>query len=179
MVAGKKKQKQFLEKYFSGFSEFKKNKMLFFIIKFFAIFFVLLFLIRILNLSFFTNFLAFFSASVLSLSFVQSSVFVGESIFVVTNECLGLVSGAILASILFSLKKPVLREKILLFILGFLVLLVINVPRVILVLFAAKSGFDANLVHMITWFIMSAIIILLWCYETKILLRINDFLELI
>lgn len=155
------------------------NRSILFVLKFFIIFFAISTLIELADLSFLTNALAKLTASALGLSANGSVVFVGGSTFVVTNACTGLMSAAILAAIIFSLKKPTLSKKVFFFITGLIMLMIVNVPRVMLVLWAAKAGFDAELVHVITWFIMSAVVLLLWYYGTKRLFGIKKFDDLV
>ena len=47
-----------------------------------------------------------------------------------------------------------------------------------LVLVTAKLGFDADLVHTITWFIMSAFVLVIWYYGNKSI-GVKDFSKLI
>ncbi len=162
------------------YKKFKKNKMLVFLIKFFAIFFVLSNLINILDLTFLLNIITKISANYLSLQFAGNQIFVNTSVFIVTNSCTGLVSTAILAAVIFALKKPKIRQKLKLFIFGTLLLLVINVPRIILILFVAKVGsIDPDLVHTLTWFLMSFLILIIWYFGTKSVTKIKDFSELL
>ena len=163
------------------FSTYKKNprfKIIIFLIKFFLIFFILSNIIESLDLSFLTNFLAFISASYAGLAFKGSYIFAKEHIFLVTNSCTGLVSASILAAVIFALSKPKLAKKVKLFIFGLLLLLVINVFRIMLVLFSAIIGLNPDIIHTITWFIMSGIVLLIWYYGTKKIDKINDFSEL-
>jgi exosortase/archaeosortase family protein len=150
---------------------FGEKKLFLFLIKFFIIFFILSTLVGFVDLSFFTNYLTFLVGKMAGAVFVGNVIFVEEASFVVSNYCTGLMSASILAAIIFALKKPELREKIILFLFGLCLLLVINVPRLLLVVVAAQSGFDAELVHSITWFIMSALILAIWYYGTKTLAK--------
>lgn len=155
------------------------KKIIIFLVKFLLVFAILNFFIEITNLSILTNFIAGIVASVLGLTAAQNIIIFGGKTFVVTNSCTGLVSASILASIIFALKKPELKKKFALFGLGLVVLLIVNVPRVMLVLFAAQNGFDAELVHEITWYLMSTIIIVLWYYGSKKMFSKKEFTELI
>ena len=160
-------------------NENRLHSLAYFFVKFFAIFFALNYIIGLLDLSFITNFLASFSSAVLGLKVTGSTVFLSSSQFTVTNFCTGFTSGAILAAVIFSLRKPALGKKSLLLIFGLILLFLVNIPRIILVLFAAKYGFDAELVHEFTWFLMSAAVLAIWYYGTKRLAGIKDFSELI
>jgi len=146
---------------------FEEKKLFLFLIKFFVIFFVLSTLIGLVDLSFFTNYLTILVAKLANANFVGNVIFVGKASFIVSNYCTGLMSASILAAIIFALRKPELKKKILLFAFGLCLLLVVNVPRLLLVVLAAQSGFDAELVHTITWFLMSALILIIWYYGTK------------
>jgi exosortase/archaeosortase family protein len=157
---------------------FVKNA-LFFLAKFAIIFTILNIFIEIADLSSLTNFIAAFSANALGLYSFLNVVLVGSEVFVVSNSCTGLVSASILASIIFSLKKPRVGKKILFLLAGVLILALINIPRVILVLYSAKLGFNAELVHEITWYLMSGAIILIWYYGSKKLLDKKEFGQLI
>jgi len=152
--------------------------LLIFLIKFFVIFIILSTLIEFANLLFLREFITFISASYLSLPFSGTTIFVENSIFLVSSSCTGLVSSAILVALLFSSKKPTPISKIFLAIFGVCLLLLLNVPRVMLVLVTAKLGFDADLVHTITWFIMSAFVLVIWYYGNKSI-GVKDFSKLI
>jgi exosortase/archaeosortase family protein len=159
--------------------EINSNKsVILFLIKFFIIYFVLSVIISLLDLSFITNYLAMLTASILGLEFAGNIVLVEGTRFVITNYCTGLMSGAILASIIFALKRPELKQKLLLFLFGFCLLLVINIPRLLLVLASAKVGFDAGLIHTTTWFVMSGVILVVWYFGTKSITK-NDFNKLL
>ena len=155
-----------------------QKQLTFFLIKFFIIFLILSQIIELINLSFLTNFITFISASYLGLGFARSIIFVNGANFIVTNSCTGLVSGAILISLLFAGKKPAIEKKLALTLFGICFLLLVNIPRVMIVLLFAKVGFDAELVHTLTWFVMSGIVLLLWYYGNKAI-GIKNFNELI
>jgi exosortase/archaeosortase family protein len=155
------------------------KRILFFLAIFFLIYFILGEIINLLDLSILTNAIASFSASFLGGAVSGSTVTINGAKFVVSNMCTGLVSASILAAVVFSLRKPELKKRVALFAAGTALLMLINIPRVILVLAAAKMGFDAEMVHMLTWFLMSAAILLIWYYGTKIWAGVSDFSELI
>ncbi|MFA5125734.1 MAG: hypothetical protein WC462_01900 [archaeon] len=157
---------------------FTEKKLLFFVAKFFIIFAVLNILIELADLSFLTNFIASISASFLNAQYLHNVVFV-KSFFIITNSCTGFVSASILASIIFALRKPALKKKIILFLLGTAVLLIVNIPRIIFVLYMSKIGFNAELMHEMTWFLMSAIVLAIWYYGTKRVEGIKEFNELL
>jgi len=155
-----------------------QKKLTVFLIKFFIIFLIISQIIELLNLSFLTEFITFISASYLGLDFAGSVIFIGAANFIVTNSCTGLVSGAILLALLFAGKKPTIEKKLFLTLFGVYFLLLVNIPRVMLVLLFAKTGFDADLMHTLTWFIMSGIVLLIWYYGSKAV-GIKNFNELI
>ncbi len=156
-------------------------KLLLFLIKFIIIFSILGFILSIIDLSFLNNFIAFVSSSFLGLNFFENTVFVGTQTFVVTNYCTGFMSAIILASIIFALRRPNLFKKFKIFLFGALLLLVINVPRVMLVLLFARAwiGIDIELIHSITWFVMSAIILVIWYYVSRIVSKEKDISNLL
>lgn len=155
-----------------------QKQLTFFLIKFFIIFLILSQIIELINLSFLTNFITFISASYLGLDFASSIVFVNGANFIVTNSCTGLVSGAILIALLFAGKKPTTGKKLFLTVFGVCFLLLINIPRVMVVLLFAKVGYDAELVHTLMWFVMSGVVLLIWYYGNKTI-GIKNFNELI
>ncbi|MFA5931042.1 MAG: archaeosortase/exosortase family protein [archaeon] len=156
-----------------------RKKMLVFAIKFFAIFIVLNFLIELVDLSFLTNAITQIAATILGLDYLLNVVYVNNGLFIVSNLCTGLVSASILAAIIFSLNKPELSKKTTLFLAGLIILLAVNIPRIIFVLFVAKYGFDAELVHELTWFVMSGLVLLIWYYGSKRLLKLKEISELL
>ena len=152
-----------------------KQKLLLFLAKFFVIFFLLSQLVELIDLSFLTNFLAKVSASFLGLDFLANQIFIDGAVFIVTNSCTGLISASILGAIIFALKKPSMFNKFKLFLFGTLLLLVVNVFRIIFILYFAKIGLDANLIHELTWYLMSGIIILIWYYCMEKVYEIKNF----
>ena len=155
-----------------------QKKLARFMISFFIIFFILTTIIELLDLSFLTNFITYISANYLGLDYVGNTVLIGATKFIVTNSCTGLVSSAILIALIFSGKKPILENKLFLAMFGVALILVLNIPRVMLVLITAKVGFDADLVHTITWFLMSGVVLVIWYYGNKTmgLKNFNDLL---
>lgn len=157
------------------------KKMLLFLAKFFALFFISSYVIENADLAPLNPLIAGITATATGLSSSGNAVFVpstGET-FLVTNLCTGLLSASILLSIIFSLKKPALGKKIIVFLAGMVLLLLINIPRVALVLAAAKNGFDAETAHVASWFLMSAAVVALWYYGTKKIAGTKNFEELL
>lgn len=157
----------------------KSFKMGLFLAKFFFIFAILTIIIELLDLSVFTGWLASVSSMPFGLEAQGNVMTINGQQFAVTNACTGLMSASILAAVIFALKKPEMKKKIVIFLVGLVVLLVANIPRIMLVLWTATLGLDAGLVHTLTWFLMSALILLLWYYGTKLYAKIDDFSELL
>jgi exosortase/archaeosortase family protein len=155
------------------------KKILVFLVKFFVIFAVAQTLIEFAPLAPLNNAIAHVSASALGLERNGTEIIIGEGVFVVSNLCTGLVSASILGAIIFSLKRPKLTKKLALFLLGTIIILIVNIPRVMLVLLTAKLGFNAEFVHEVTWFIMSGIVLIIWYFGTKKMEKIEEFRELI
>ena len=156
----------------------KNQNLVLFLLKFFIIFFVISTLIEFLDLSYLREFITYISATYTGVAFSGSIISIGLTKFVVVNSCTGLVSGAILIALLFAGRKPTLQKKLLLTVFGVCLLLIVNIPRVMLVLISAKVGFDAELVHTLTWFLMSGLVLVVWYYGNKAL-GITNFNELI
>lgn len=146
-----------------------KSKALNFTIKFFIIFAILYALLFILDFSAIENWLASLEAGFLGLQAFGSQVLVGESVFSITESCIGLFSGMVLAAIVFACKKPGLKLKAGIAALGIVLLFLINIARVYFVLLAGKLyGLQtAELLHTLSWLAMTAVIIAVWYYLTK------------
>ncbi len=148
-----------------------------FFAKFFAIFLFLEFLVVNFPVVPLQEFIARTLASFLGLGYSGSLVFVSEGAFEITASCTGLVSASVLAAIIFSLKKPELKEKAVVFAAGFVALLVVNYFRVLLVLWSGKEfGIAvAEIVHVLSWFVTSGAVIAAWYFFTKKTAGIKDF----
>jgi len=151
-----------------------------FLLKFFLIFGVLQSIIVAAPLSALNEWIASVEASALSLENHGDSVVSGNASYVITNSCTGLVSGSILAAIVFSLKKPGVKKKTIVFLAGAVVLFLVNLLRVYVVILGGITyGFGfAEALHVASWFAMSALIISLWYYLTKKWVGVKDFSEL-
>jgi exosortase/archaeosortase family protein len=161
-------------------SEKESFKIAVFLAKFFLLFAFFAYAIEKTDLSGLNVYIAGITATIAALPFSGNEIFIpnGEK-FIITNLCTGLLSGSILFSIIFSLREPAMKKKIITFLAGLAVLLLANIPRISIVLLAAKNGFDAELVHTISWFLMSGLVVLLWYYGTKKIAGIKNFNELI
>lgn len=142
-------------------------QLIIFSIKFFLFFLFLTFILDLIDLSFLTNFLTKIVASFFNLFFKENVIFLSGSSFEITNACTGFSSVIILFSILFSFKKPGFFKKTILFFVGSIILLLINIPRLGIVIFSAIIGFDAELIHTLTWFLMSLAVLLILLLGSK------------
>lgn len=157
------------------------RKELVFLTKFFIIFFALQFIILALPLMPLKNFIAGTAAGFLGMQSNGSTIAWDSHSFEITNNCTGLVSGAILAAVIFSLKKPDLKKKLAMAIAGALMLFLLNFPRIWLVLWSAQNygaGFAESL-HEITWITTALIVLIIWFVATKKIAGIKNFAELI
>ena len=152
------------------------NKIVF-LAKFFALFFVLQLLILIADLSILQNAISSGISDMAGLEYYGKFVMVKDGAFEITPSCTGLVSAAILASIIFSLRKPGMKNKFLLFFAGAIMLFAVNYFRVLFVVIAGKEfGIEAaEMLHIISWFVMSAGIIIVWYWFTKKFAKIESF----
>lgn len=179
-MSAKKKNKKIVLKKISDKSIIKRNKpILIFLVKFFSIFIVLEALINLIDISIFTNLITSIIANFFNLPYINSIIFVNSTSFLVTNSCTGLVSLAILCAITLPLKRMEMKKRVLIVAIGALFLLILNIPRIGLVIYSGILGFDAELVHEFTWFFMSAVILLIWYYGIKWIQKEDDFSKLI
>jgi len=157
------------------------KKSIEFLVKFFVIFAVLQAIIWVAPLGALNEWITGFEAGLLGLEHSGNELFSFDAKYIISNSCTGLVSGSILAAIVFALKKPELKKKIGIFLIGLALLFAINLIRVYFVVLAGvKYGFDAaELLHTISWFVMSGLIIGVWFLLTKKWAKINDFSELL
>ena len=97
----------------SGIPEFKK-KAIIFLIKFFVIYTILQFLILALPLEFVENGIAEIEANAIGARAEGNMIEGREQSFQIVPNCTGLVGISILAAIIFSLRKPELKKKLVL-----------------------------------------------------------------
>ena len=146
----------------------KTKQNILFLVKFFAIFGVLEYLILNIPLIFFENWIAFLQEMLLNVPRQGNSLMVNGTAFVITESCTGLVSSAILAATIFSFNKPEFSKKIQIFLAGFVLLLPLNIVRVYGVILIGKTwSIEAAVnAHIISWLAMSLAILALWYYLT-------------
>lgn len=143
-----------------------RKRQLFFLAKFFAIFVFLHALLYLFPPVFMQEAVAALEADWLGLPREGHLLFVDSQAFAITASCTGLVAGFILAAIVFALKKPGLKEKTAIAVLGLAALLLANLARVYLVLLAALAyGVRwAEAMHFFSWFVMAGLVIAIWYY---------------
>tara|TARA_Y100000310_G_scaffold280829_1_gene300833 strand:+ start:3596 stop:4006 length:411 start_codon:yes stop_codon:yes gene_type:complete len=126
------------------------------------------------------NAIAGFEAGLLGLARDGNVIGIAGGLFVVSASCTGLVSASVLAAIIFSLKKPVLKKKLVIFATGAIALFLLNLVRVYIVLLVAINfgSAAADLAHTISWFSTAALILAAWYLGMKKLIGIKDFSEL-
>jgi exosortase/archaeosortase family protein len=92
----------------------------------------------------------------------------GGGLFFVDNQCTGLASGIVLASVVLALRKPDWKRKIAMIAGGALALFVLNIPRLLVVLWTAQAfGVEAaRTVHVATWFLTTVFILGVWYLVT-------------
>lgn len=152
-----------------------------FLIKFFIIFAFLHTILLIVDLSIIENAIAEFGAGMYGLGSTGNRIILDGQSFVIVPSCTGLVSSIVLASIVFALKKPELEKKFLIFIVGSVLLMIMNLFRVLFVLwFAIGYGAEvAEIVHVISWFFVAIVVIALWFVLTKRVCKIENFRDFI
>lgn len=115
------------------------------------------------------NALAGFTAKSLGLQVEGNRIFVEEDVFVVGESCTGLLSGLMLAGIVFGAGTGSVQKKIAVVLLGAAVLFVLNAMRLLGVVATGQAfGFEAaHLVHIASWFCVSIAVIGLGWFHLK------------
>ncbi|MBU0662223.1 exosortase/archaeosortase family protein [Candidatus Micrarchaeota archaeon] len=157
------------------------NRALGFVLKFFAIFLVLEAGLFSFGAAPLEEWIAGFEAQALGLESAGNVVIAGGNEFTINESCTGLVSGIILASIVFALRRPALREKLKIFTAGFVFLFPLNLLRVYFVLLSAqwRGAETAEFVHIASWFMGAGFVLLFWYFLTKRFAGVKEFNELI
>ena len=148
-----------------------------FLAKFFALFLILQAIVLVVDLTWMQNAIAAGVSSLDGTAYSGKFVNVKDGAFEITPSCTGLVIAAILAAVIFSMKKPDMKKKAALFLTGTAILLVLNYFRVLLVVIVGRDfGIGAaEILHVISWFVMSAGIILIWYVFTKKMTKTESF----
>ena len=163
-----------------GIPEFKK-KAIIFLIKFFVIYAILQFLILALPIGFIENGIAEIEANAIGEGAEGNLIELEGHSFQIVPNCTGLVGISVLAAIIFALRKPELKKKLALLAIGALILFPLNLLRVYFVLWASIA-FNPEIgetLHMATWFIAAAAILVIWYYLTKRVAKVKRFNELL
>jgi len=157
------------------------RKQFIFLAKFFLIFAMLQAAILLLNLEVIEKSIASIEAKALGLQSNENFVFVNGEAFSIDANCTGLLSGGIVAAIVFSLRKPEMKKKLLVLFSAALALFLLNIPRIYLVLWTAKEfgAAAAETAHIATWFSTAAFILVFWYFATKKIAKVEDFSQLL
>ncbi len=152
-----------------------------FLAKFFAVYFALQFLILVVDLSFLENGLAALEGNWVQATVEGNRIVLKEGLFEINAQCTGLVSGIILAAVVFSLKKPGWRKKFKLWVLGAMALFLLNIARVYLVLVVAKQYglYWAEVTHQVSWFSTAVFILGIWLLLSKRVAKVKSVSELV
>jgi exosortase/archaeosortase family protein len=174
--AVKENEPTFWNKYVKNYA-WVGEKEAFFLLKFFAIFVFLELLLYIIGFESLQIMIAKSQAKVLNLVSEGNNIFSDSGIFEINPSCTGLVSGIILAAIVFSLKKPDLPKKLVVLVSGALVLFVINYFRVLVVIWSGiEFGMQvAEAVHVVSWFSTTFFVFGIWYYFTKFISGVKNF----
>jgi|SRR3989344_2867190 len=142
----------------------RQKKMVFFLFKFFLIFFSLQFLAVLLDFSFLENTLASWEGNWAQIPVFENRLLVFGTFFVVNAQCTGIVSSIILAAVIFSFNKPGLGKKTVWWLVGTMALFALNLVRLFLVLWVAKTHglYWAEIAHQVSWFSTAVFILLIW-----------------
>ena len=158
-----------------------KQKSAIFLVKFFFIYAILQASILLIPLEPLQNSIAGFEASALGLKAIGNVIEYESHGFEIVANCTGLMSISVLAAIIFSLRKPDLKKKLLFFATGAIVLFPLNLVRIYLVIRAAMVlGVEfSETLHVLTWFTTSALILATWYYSTKKFVGVKEFNNLL
>lgn len=159
----------------------KTKRILFFLGKFFLIYFVLQFLILVADFSFLENWLADIESDWVQGTVSGNSITIGKEVFAINAQCTGLVSAIILAAVVFSLNRPNWKTKFQLWLVGAIVLFVLNIGRLFLVLGIAKQyGIGAaEIAHQVSWFSTAVFILGIWLVLSKQIAKVKSVSELV
>ena len=157
------------------------RKEIVFLAKFFLIYALLQALIQFSPLYPLEKFIAGIEANAAGLESSGNAIRTINGDFAINASCTGLVSAGVLAAIIFSLRKPGLKTKLLLLAAGAIALFLLNLARVyVVVLVAVNYGTGAaEFAHVTSWFATAAFILAAWILGIKKIAGIRDFSGLI
>ena len=146
-----------------------RAKAAIFLAKFFAIYSIGQALLLAAPLGRLEESIAAWEAAALGIPAAGKILFVGGGSLEIGANCTGLMSGLILAAIVFSLRKPNLKKKAEITAIGAAGLFLLNLLRVYIVLLAgvlwgAPAGETA---HVVSWFAVAGMVLLFWHFLTK------------
>ena len=159
----------------------RAKKELWFLMKFFLIYAVLQFAVLAAPLSGLQEWIAGIEAGLLGLEVSGSSILIGTDIFIISASCTGVVSAAVLAAVIFALKKPGMKLKLAMFAFGAVALLLLNLLRVYAVLLVAVGWGTgaAELAHAVSWLGTAFLVLLVWYFATKKIMGTGNFAEML
>jgi len=157
------------------------NKTIMFLVKFTVIFSVLHYLVWTIPTEVLQNFIALFQSNLLGLNIQNNLLFLENQRVLINPSCTGLVSISIIAAIIFSLRKPEIKQKIQIFLVAGIIMFFLNLLRIYFVLWVGINfGQELiGIVHEISWMTTALFIIGLWYYFTKRITKIKEFNELL
>jgi len=136
-----------------------------FLLKFLGVFFVLYLIVNLFSIEFLQDSIALYLANFLHAAYSSHYVFINDHVFEIAPDCTGVISTIMLASILIALKKPTVKQKLLLLLLGILLIFPLNFLRLVFVLGVAKIAFElSNIAHAVSWFLMGFFVVSLWFF---------------
>ncbi|MEW6295481.1 MAG: exosortase/archaeosortase family protein [Candidatus Diapherotrites archaeon] len=138
-------------------------------------------LVWTVDLKFLEDWLAGTEAGFTGLQSKGNIIFLKEEKIEINPSCTGLISASILAAVIFSLRKPEIKKKILIFLGGTIILFLLNIARVYFVLLIGISygAQTAEFAHQLTWLSTAAFIVILWYYFTLRITKSKEFHELL
>jgi exosortase/archaeosortase family protein len=159
----------------------EQKKTLMFLVKFGVIFSVLHFLVWKIPTGFLQEWIAGTEAGFFGLATENNLIFLEAQKILINPSCTGLISISILAAIIFSLRKPEIKQKIQIFVFASAIMFLLNLIRIYFVLwFGLEFGIQwIELMHEISWMTTAAFILGLWYYFTKKITKVKEFNELL
>ena len=156
-------------------------KITYFLFKFFLILAVLYYSLIVVDFSALENVVANGVGKALNLMTLGNLIFIQSQPFMINSSCTGLQSVFVLFAVIFSLQLPKLSEKIKIFLAGSVMLFVINLIRLYFVLWAGvQFGIStAELLHVVSWFVMTFAILGIWFFSVKKTAKIKHFNQLL
>lgn len=156
---------------------FLGKKQIVFLVKFWVLFLVAEIVLNYFGVVWLQKEIASRIAIILNLPYQNYFIFVNDGAFEINASCSGLVSASILGALVFSLRKPSFDKKIVIFLVGSLILVLLNFFRVLLVVWVGSVyGLSvAEFVHVATWFATTFFVLACWYYFTKKISKVKDF----